>query len=75
MNSNFTKDFLLTVLWVLPGFILAQEGARRRENFDFDWKFLLNDSTEAAAQVHDDSKWEAIQLPHDWSIKLPVPGR
>ena len=55
---------------VFPVYSYSQKEIRLRENFDFDWKFILNDSTEASAPVYDDSKWEDVQLPHDWSIGL-----
>ncbi len=55
---------------VFPVLSYSQKEIRVRENFDFDWKFILNDSIEASAEVYDDSKWEDVQLPHDWSIGL-----
>lgn len=33
------------------------------------WKFILNDVENAQAPDHDDSKWQEILLPHDWSVK------
>lgn len=48
----------------------AQEKARLKQNFDFDWKFILNDSLEANAARYDETKWSEVQLPHDWSINL-----
>lgn len=36
--------------------------------FDADWKFHRGD-VKAASKVHfDDSKWQEVDLPHDWSI-------
>jgi beta-galactosidase len=49
----------------------ARPEARTTENFDFDWKFILQDIKEASQPGYDDSRWEAVQLPHDWSISLP----
>jgi beta-galactosidase len=43
----------------------------RKSNFDFDWKFSLKDVKEAASPDYNDSGWEDVQLPHDWSIALP----
>lgn len=45
---------------------------RIRKEFDFDWKFKLFDNKEASVPNFDDSQWEEVQLPHDWSIKLPL---
>jgi beta-galactosidase len=52
----------------LQGF--AARNPRSRVNFDFDWKFTLNNDDPAFAQpVCDDSEWEDVQIPHDWNIK------
>ena len=50
--------------------IFAQGENRLKDNFDFDWKFSLNDDRQYADPVYNDQSWEDIQLPHDWSIKL-----
>jgi len=42
--------------------------SRRKEKFDFDWKFMKGDFPEAIKNDYDDSKWEQIDLPHDWAI-------
>jgi len=83
--TNFKKNVLkITVMGMKLKFFFvyflffstlissAQKGIRIKENFDFDWKFILNDSSEASAKIHDDSKWEEVQLPHDWSIGLSL---
>lgn len=58
--------FFLAVCW--QGF--AAKSPRVRDNFDFDWKFTLNDDNPAYAQPSvDDSGWEDVQIPHDWNIK------
>ena len=50
---------------------VAQEYVRLKENFDFDWKFSLSDNPAYNGLHFSDNDWEDIQLPHDWSIKLP----
>ena len=40
----------------------------RRISLDFGWKFYLNDIKNAQVSSYDDNEWEAIDLPHDWSI-------
>jgi beta-galactosidase len=35
---------------------------------DFGWKFILGDPAGAESAKFDDSTWQAIDLPHDWSI-------
>jgi len=66
------KSLLAFVLVISPFLLYSQKESRIRGNFDFDWKFILNDSLEAAAPVYSESKWENVQLPHDWSIKLTL---
>ncbi len=66
---RFTSSVLIMVL---SGMLLGQEGPRILHNFDFDWKFILNDSIEANADMYNEAKWEPVQLPHDWSILLPL---
>jgi hypothetical protein len=39
-----------------------------------DWKFNLGDVTYGENELFDDSKWENVQVPHDWSVKqIPSP--
>ena len=38
-------------------------------NFNRDWRFNLGDVTNGQAPDLDDSKWRALNLPHDWSIE------
>lgn len=48
--------------------IFAQSNVRLKEDFDFDWKFILADESGYAVQNYNDSEWSDIQLPHDWNI-------
>ncbi|MBI9059166.1 MAG: DUF4982 domain-containing protein [Labilibaculum sp.] len=45
----------------------AKENARTTEDFNFNWKFALGEQTQADQVSFDDSEWDAIRLPHDWS--------
>ena len=45
--------------------------SRQKSNFDFGWKFSLEDSPGAFERNYDDSKWKQIDVPHDWSITAP----
>ena len=36
--------------------------------FDFNWKFSKGDFPEASTPAFDDSDWQQIDVPHDWSI-------
>lgn len=42
--------------------------SRKKENFDFDWRFTKGDFQRASEIGFDDSDWDQIDVPHDWSI-------
>ncbi len=52
-------------------FISFASSAQVRKTIDFnkDWKFFLGNDSLAYEEVHDDSKWRKLSLPHDWSIE------
>ena len=41
---------------------------RQTINFNREWKFLLGDHPGAEAVAYDDSRWDAIGLPHSFSV-------
>ncbi len=41
----------------------------RSLDFNSGWKFILKNVTEASDIQYDDSNWQNITLPHDWSIE------
>ena len=43
----------------------------RKSLFDFDWKFNKEDVPNGENVGLDDASWQAISLPHDWSIEGP----
>ena len=43
--------------------------AKRDVNFNDNWKFYLGDASGAEEPAFDDSKWEHVNLPHDYSIE------
>ena len=42
---------------------------RKTENFCQNWKFHLGDMNDAEKYEFDDSDWQALNLPHDWSVE------
>ncbi len=45
----------------------------RKQSFDRNWLFSLNDNQEAKSIKFDDVSWRIVNLPHDWSIEdLPA---
>ena len=43
----------------------------KSRKFNFDWKFLKGDHSDAFKIQFDDSEWRTLDLPHDWSIEGP----
>lgn len=46
----------------------VENPSERSLNFNDNWKFNLGDIKGAEAKSFDDSKWENISVPHDYSI-------
>lgn len=43
----------------------------RSTNLNAGWKFFLGNNPSASAVAFDDSGWETVDLPHDFSISQP----
>ncbi|MFH6993855.1 sugar-binding domain-containing protein [Flavobacterium sp. FlaQc-48] len=65
----FTKKIVLPVLLFscLSAFSQISFGDSKRINDN--WKFNLQDTPEAQKTTYDDSKWQSVNVPHDWSVK------
>ena len=48
---------------------LAARAQRVTVDFDPGWRFHLGDTAAAQDPSFDDSRWRALDLPHDWSIE------
>ena len=46
----------------------ADDAAQRVNDFNMGWKFSLGDNSAASNQSFDDSAWDSVNLPHDFSI-------
>ena len=68
------KKTTIMLFWV-GSFLLSPHtmANRQRISFDFDWLFHLGDDPAAIQPRFTPTtwQWEPIQLPHDWSIRLP----
>lgn len=53
------------------GIVTRTDSARIESNFDGGWLFSKGDYSNADSPAFDDSSWEKINLPHDWSIHEP----
>lgn len=56
---------------------LAETGRQpsRTRDFCFDWKFIKGDQAGAQQLEFDDSSWQDVHVPHDWSIEGPKDQR
>lgn len=61
-RSNQAASPVQTVL------VNVYDGSERSADFNQGWKFTLSDASGAQSQTFDDSKWENLNLPHDYSI-------
>jgi hypothetical protein len=62
------KRFLLLAWLSLTLSLLAVELPRQQINFNREWKFQLGDQVGEEAVTFDDAKWDAIGLPHSFSM-------
>ena len=45
------------------------DSAKRDQSFNAEWKFVLDSMASGQEQpAFDDSQWQNIDLPHDWSM-------
>jgi beta-galactosidase len=70
-----TRRELLALAASLPAMATSEETRttplRRRDSFDFDWKFFQGDAPGAQSPAFNDHSWRTLDLPHDWSIEGP----
>ena len=59
--------FLLFALYVSYG--CAQ---RNTTNFNNNWQFILEDNSSFSTENIDDSSWQTLNVPHDWSFEKGV---
>lgn len=83
MQTQTSLKTKLNLLALVAVFLLIScsspkaDFSNRNQNFDSDWKFIRSDASGADNPSFDDSKWRALDLPHDWSIEdlAPVAGK
>ncbi len=68
ISLKFLSLFLIAAISISCSNASQEKSPRQKNNFDFDWKFTKGDFPEAIKNDFDDSKWQAIDVPHDWSI-------
>jgi len=67
--KRLTLVFLAAVLFLSSTIsIAAEQPARQRQLLDLGWKFTTGVQTDANTENFNDSSWQTVDLPHDWSI-------
>ena len=61
------KKIIILLLLLAP---ILQIEAQRDINFDFDWKFVMDDNVKFSDPGYVDRNWNDVQLPHDWNITM-----
>ncbi|EAQ48859.1 sugar-binding domain-containing protein [Leeuwenhoekiella blandensis] len=72
-KPNALLAVFVFVLSMLP--LKAQQNldkTSKTQNFDHGWKFSLSADEKAIDPNFDDSGWEDLVLPHDWSVQFPL---
>ena len=67
------STLLIVIFTVISIRLSAQSELKRNNLFDFNWRFHRGGALGAEAPEFDDSKWNVIDIPHDWSIE-DLPG-
>ncbi|GAA4230321.1 beta-galactosidase GalB [Postechiella marina] len=72
-NQNLKILKVFTLCLCLISVISCKEDIAKPENIAFNknWKFIQKDVQEAISPQFDDTEWETVRVPHDWSIKGP----
>ena len=65
----FTKKIILPVLLFSCLSASSQVSFGDSKKINDSWKFNLQDTPDAQKLTYDDSKWQQVNVPHDWSVK------
>lgn len=69
LNFNSVKKIL--VLFFISSYVsvFSQISFGDSKKIDENWKFILQDNPDFQDDSFNDSQWESVTIPHDWSIK------
>ena len=68
LKAAFKFSVIISILYFNASCYEPEHSSRIVSDFSGDWKFKLADAGDAFEYDFDDSGWENIDLPHDWSI-------
>ena len=63
------KTAILLFIFILPVLAVGQVSFGKPEKINENWRFILQDVKDGEEKNLNDSRWEKIDLPHDWSVK------
>jgi beta-galactosidase/beta-glucuronidase len=66
---NSIQRFFITLFFIFPLVVYGQVSFGEPEKINDNWRFTLNDEQRMSSLVFDDSEWQMVNLPHDWSVK------
>lgn len=64
-----SKKIFLPIFIFLCFSVHSQISFGDSKKINDNWKFILSETPEAIKSTYNDSKWQSINLPHDWSVK------
>jgi beta-galactosidase len=64
-----TKNFLLPILIFSCLSAFGQISFGDSKKINDNWKFMLQDIPDAQNTTYNDSKWQSVNVPHDWSVE------
>ena len=62
-------NLLFLAVMLVGSQLAAQVSFGKAEKINQSWRFMLKDVENAQQTNVDDSRWEQVSLPHDWSVK------
>lgn len=68
-RTTFISRLMLASLVVVLLYACEKREVRERVSFNEGWRFTLVGDDDARQAGYDDSNWQALDLPHDWSIE------
>jgi beta-galactosidase len=64
-----TKNFLLPILIFSCLSAFGQISFGDSKKINDNWKFMLQDIPDVQNTTYNDSKWQSVNVPHDWSVE------
>src|SRR5579863_1395077 len=69
--TTFLSGFFVVFFVIAAAMADDVKNPRIIESFDKDWRFLQADPADGQGVALDDSQWQTLNVPHDWSIAGP----